>query len=182
MDPTLGQPGELPPWWPNGYPPESQRQFLRRTDVGGPDLFYLAMYGTPDTGRDPKHIPVYKGSVGLIADYQEGALGGMTGGMAFQYSAVWRRVNVAGVPPAKPRAKKRWEDLSPGYRRDISGTMRNRLKLKTEAQFKNYYENAEDLSLLRRHKARTFIVKGLGRISFPQGKDPNRWLATWGQS
>jgi hypothetical protein len=153
--------------------------------VGTRDFFYVAIYGNTGTARDPNHTAIYKQRVDEIEEYQDGAPGGMTGGVAFGYSCVWRRVNVAGMPEPKPVARRTWATLAPSTKSSYRGTMRHRLGLKTEEQFVEYYETAPDLSTLRRHyEGHTTVVKGFGRISFPRGgdSDPWTWLATWQRS
>ena len=174
--PTVGEEGELPPWWPNQYPPDDQIHLL---NYDGFD--WVAMYGSPNTARG-RHTPVLQQNPTDMLAYQAGGPDETaTGPVAFGYSCIWTQASVDRTYVPKPRAKKRWEDLSPGYRRDISGTMRHRLGLRTETQFKRYYETAPDLSRLRRHKVKFIVVSGTGRISFPKGKDTSDypWLATW---
>lgn len=174
---TVGDMDVFPPWWPNNWPP--QIHVLR---MEGYD--WIAMYGTPSNAQG-NYQPVFEQNPEDMVAYQDGAPDGFTGPQAFNYSCVWAQVDVAPDKRApKPRARKTWETLSPGYRRDISGTMRRRFRLTTEAQFKHYYETAVDLSALRRHKPKTIVVAGIGRIGFPKGKTlaDYPWLATWQRS
>lgn len=192
--PEVGQAGTLPPWLdPPGltqYPP--QPRYHLQVHYRGHNFHFVAMYGNFGVART---LP--DGAVGIyfltwaeVWDYQNGggrypgAPGGGTGGVAFTYSCILRRVDIVDDKPPQPRARKRWEDLSPQYRKNISGTMKQRYGLKTEAQQKHYYETAYDLSGVRRHASRTVVVEGIGRISFPRGGDENLppWLITWKKS
>jgi hypothetical protein len=176
--PFVGDMGALPSWWPNSPPPDP-RYFLNQ---GG--FYYVAMYGNAGVGR-VEHVGVYFGTATEVTEYQDGAPGGMTGGVAFEYSCVWRRVKVSKPPEEPPPAAKRtWETLAASTRSSYRGSMRRRLGLTTEAQFKHYYETTPDLSYIRRHPTRTAIAKGLGRISFPRGgdADPPPWLISWRRS
>ncbi len=173
--PYVGEPGEVPPWWPHQYPPSAQRQVLNQ---GG--LYFLAMYGNAAIGRID-HVSIYFGTAAETERYQDGAPGGMTGGIAFEYSCIWERVEVGPQPTPPPRAKRTWETLAPSTRSGYRGRMRRQLGFTTEAQFKTYYETTPDLSFLRRHKARTYVAPGIGRIAFPKRArtNPYSFMATW---
>ena len=144
-------------------------------------FYYVAMYGNAGVGR-LNHTSLYFFDVAEVEAYQDGAPGGMMGGVAFPYSCVWRRARVRAEKVPTPRAKRTWETLSPSTRSSYRGTMKRRLLLRTEPEFKHYYETAPDLSLLRRHQTKTFVATGLGRIDFASAAtnaDPPSWLITW---
>ena len=172
--PEVGEPGRLPPWWSSGFPPADNIHLLRHV---GWD--WVAMYGTP-TVVDRPFTSILRKTPELILAYQAGGPDNdATGPIAHNYSCIWRQVKIA--PGEPPRAKRTWETLSPSTRSSYRGTMKRRLLLRTEPQFKHYYETAPDLSLLRRHRVKTVIVPNVGRLSFPHGKDMAEypWLATW---
>ena len=138
------------------------------------------MYGTPAVVDRP-FTPILRKTPELILAYQAGGPDNdATGPITHGYSCIWRQVQIA-TEPQPPRAKRTWETLSPSTRSSYRGTMRRRLLLRTEPEFKRYYETAPDLSLLRRHRVKTVIVPGVGRLSFPHDKDMAEfpWLATW---
>jgi len=144
----------------------------------------VAVYGVPSAGQG-RQTSIYKHNWEEVERYQDEAPDGMTGPVAFRYSCVWRRIIFTDRRPRepKPRARRTWETLSPSTRKSYTGTMRRRLGLRTDEQFKHYYESAVDLSLLRRHPPRTSVVKGLGRIAFPAADQGYRdFLITWHQS
>lgn len=173
--PEVGRPGQLPSWWPNRLPPEYDIHTLRHDGYD-----WVAMYGTPAAGFG-LFTPILRKTPALILAYQAGGPDNdATGAITFGYSCIWRQVKIA-TGPQPPRAKRTWETLSPSTRSSYRGTMRRRLLLRTEPQFKHYYETAPDLSLLRRHRVKTVIVPNIGRLSFPHGKDMAEypWLATW---
>ena len=175
---TVGSIGELPSWWPHGLPPADQVHVLRQAGY-----YWLAMYGVPATAQG-RQTAVYKQNPGDVEAYQDGAPGGMTGPLSFGYSCIWQQVLVRPAPEPKPRAKRTWETLAPSTRSGYRGKMRHVLHLRTEEQFKDYYETAVDLSLLRRHQPKTIVVPDVGRIAFPKGRDVTDypWLITWQRS
>lgn len=171
----VGEPGQLPPWWPNRFPPEDRIQVFR---YGGYD--WVAMYGSPSAAFG-RFTPVPRSTPDAILTYQAGGPDeDATGAIAFFYSCIWRQVKIAtGAQP--PRGRKTWDTLAPSTKASYRGTMRQQFRFRTEEQFRHYYQTAPDLSRIRRHKVRTAVVEGTGRLSFPRGKDVAEfpWLATW---
>ena len=164
---------------PNGDNPPVDPRSGERVVAFIDGRYWAAIVGSP-------HV-IQRGFVSVtlaewaeVRRYQDAAPGGRNGPVALGYSCVWRLL-VVTLPPkrrTRPAGRKTWATLAESTKRGYRGPLRQ-MGLRTEAEFAQYYENATDLTVLRRHTPKDRILTAAGAFRLAKGSDDDPYLITW---